>query len=315
MIGAGGHASRNMYPCFPHLRGAEVVANADLCLERAQLLARRHGIPASYTDYREMLEHEKPDGVLICVGADFHARAAMELMKLGFPVYTEKPPASSAAQAQEVLEVHRQTGKICMTGFKKRFTPAYTKAKAVIDSERFGAPAALQVLRTSAPYGDANSQYLLESGVHVIDLVAWLYGRVCRVSAFKNPPASYGISLQFENGAVGSMSLSDRMSYDRGWEEVTAIGSNGVIVQVDNSVEMIAFHRDVPFAAHKPEFVAGTSQSPVELGFQGELQAFVDALASKVPPECDPVTSHHTMQIVEAVGESVRLKVPVEIRE
>ncbi len=49
-------------------------------------------------------------------------------------------------------------------------------------------------------------------------------------------------------------------------------GNGGVWVQVDNSVEMIAFHLDQPIAAHKPEFVAGTSHSSVEQGFSGELQ-------------------------------------------
>ncbi len=202
-----------------------------------------------------------------------------------------------------------------MTGFKKRFTPAYTKAKAVIASERFGTPATLQVLRTSGHYGDTNSQYLLDSGIHVIDLVTWLYGAVRRVSAFKSAPANYAISLEFHCGAVGSMALTDRMSYDRGWEEVTAIGANGVIVQVDNSVEMIAFQRDVPFAAHKPEFVAGSSQSPVELGFLGELQAFVDALATGVAADSGPAAAYHTMQIIEAVEESIRQGAPVVITD
>ncbi len=48
---------------------------------------------------------------------------------------------------------------------------------------------------------------------------------------------------------------------------------------------MLAFNKDIPFAAHKPEFVAGNSDSLVEMGFVGELQAFVDAVASGTTPE------------------------------
>lgn len=316
MIGAGGHASRNVYPCFPLLRQAEVVANADLSLEKATQLARRHGIPSSYASYREMLEKEKPDGVLICVGPEFHAKTAIELMKLGFPVYTEKPPATSAVQCREVAEAQRETGGLCMTGFKKRFAPAYVKLKGVIASPRFGAPATLQILRTSGHYSNTDdplSQYILDSGIHVIDLATWLYGPVRRVSAFKGAPANYAINLAFQNGAVGSLSLTDRMSYDRGWEEVSVIGANGVCAQVDNSVEMIAFERDLPFAAHKPEFVAGSSQSLTELGFLGELQAFVDALATGTQPDSDIVSAVHTMEIIVAIEKSVRQNGPVEI--
>ena len=56
MIGAGRHASRNVYPCFALLRNARVVANADLDKDKAQALAQAYGIPNSYSDYRVMLE-------------------------------------------------------------------------------------------------------------------------------------------------------------------------------------------------------------------------------------------------------------------
>lgn len=318
VIGAGKHAARNIYPCLPQLKNAGVTANADLVLEKARLLADRHGIPSSHSDYRAMLDREKPDGVVICVGPDFHAQAALELLPLGFHIYTEKPPAGDASQARAVLEMQRRTGKICMTGFKKRFAPAYLKTKAIVTDARFGDPAALHILRTSGNYrnaGDPRSNYLLDSGIHVLDLAHWLYGPVRTVSAFKKPPANYAISLEFRSGSVGTLTLTDRMSYERGWEEVTVIGSGGICIQVDNSVEMVAFEKDTPFSAHKPDFVAGNSNSSVEMGFQGELQAFVDAIAGKAAPASGIESAYHTMQIIAAVEKSAALRTGVEIPE
>jgi predicted dehydrogenase len=89
------------------LREAEVRANCDLDLEKARLVARRHGILKSYEDFRQMVKAENPDGVIVCVGPDFHARAACELMGMGIHVYTEKPPAVSAAQCREVAQARR----------------------------------------------------------------------------------------------------------------------------------------------------------------------------------------------------------------
>ncbi|MNR22453.1 hypothetical protein D3C85_1394030 [compost metagenome] len=43
MIGAGRHASGNVYPSFSFIKGAEVVANCDLNLERAQTIGRQFG--------------------------------------------------------------------------------------------------------------------------------------------------------------------------------------------------------------------------------------------------------------------------------
>lgn len=295
-----------------------IAANADLDLEKARMLAARHGIPASYSDYPEMLEREKPDGVIVCVGADFHAKAAMELLPRGFHLFTEKPPAVDAAQARLVRETWQHTGRICMTGFKKRFAPAYAKAKAIIDDDRFGSPAVLNIGRTAGNFpnrGNFLSECLLESGIHVVDLAQWLFGRVRRVAAFRGAPANYAINFDFVNGAVGTLTLTDRLDYERGWEEVTAIGSTGVCVQVDNSVEMIAFEKKVPFAAHKPNFVAGSSHSSVEMGFVGELQAFVDAIADGTAPVSGIDSSAHTMEILEAVERSALLGEMMEIPE
>ena len=121
IIGAGRHSAANIYPYLHHLDNARVVANADLDIEKAKSIASSFGIPNSYEDYREMLEKERPRGVIICVGGEFHARGAIDIMRLGFNVYTEKPPAPSLDMARQVLETKRETGRICMTAFKKRF--------------------------------------------------------------------------------------------------------------------------------------------------------------------------------------------------
>ena len=316
MIGAGRHASRNIYPCFRLLKGMEVVANADLDEERARAAASLNGIPRSYTDYREMLEKEKPGGVIVCVGPDFHAKTAIELMQAGYHVYTEKPPAIDSEQFRQVLAVQRQTGRICMAAFKKRFAPCYVKAKALLEREDFGQPAVLSIVRTSGNYGDGDdprSWYLLDSAIHVVDLAAWLFGRIEEVHAMRGPASSYAVNLKYANGAVGTLTLTDRMSYRRGWELVTMIGTGGVCAQVDNSVEMTAFHFDQPIAAHKPEFVAGSSNSLVELGFVGELQAFVDAARSGTMPDASAEETGHTMEILSAIRRSMAAGTPSQV--
>jgi predicted dehydrogenase len=318
MIGAGGHASRIIYSCFPYLNGAQVVANADLDEARATSIARRYGIANSYTDYHQMLEREKPHGVLICVGADFHARTAIELMEAGYHVYTEKPPALDFEQCRQMLQTRRRTGKVCMTAFKKRFAPAYQKTKAVIESEAFGRPSLLTLTRTSGNWRegeDSVSVYLRENAIHVVDLMAYLFGPITRVMATSRSIATAAITLDFQNGGIGTLAVTDRMSYARGWEVVTAVGDGGVCIQVDNSVEMSAFKFDQPIAAHKPEFVAGGSLSLVEQGFLGELQAFVDAIQNGTEPDADIAHATHAMAVIKAVKASLNTGTAVEVED
>jgi len=235
IIGAGSHSSANIYPYLHHLNNTKVVANADLDKEKAKRVAAKFAIQQSYTDYRKMLAEEQPDGVIICVSGEFHAKGAIDVMERGFNVYTEKPPAQSLKMARKVLETKRRTGKICMTGFKKHFAPAYTKAKAIIDSEDFGEPMLINMLRTKGP-GEAT--YLLRWGCHALDLMPYLFGSVVSVCAFKTPDNThaYSINMAFKNGAVGNLSVSDRPGGV--WEEVTVCGSNQVTVRMQNSIFM-----------------------------------------------------------------------------
>jgi predicted dehydrogenase len=265
-----------------------------------------------------MLEREKPQGVLICVGADFHARTAVELMEAGYHVYTEKPPALDLEQCRQMLQTQRRTGRVCMTAFKKRFAPAYQKARAVIQSDDFGQPSLLTLTRTSGNWRegeDSVSVYLRENAIHVVDLMAYLFGPITHVMATSRSIATAAITVDFQNGGIGTLAVTDRMSYARGWEVVTAVGDGGVCIQVDNSVEMSAFKFDQPIAAHKPEFVAGGSLSIVEQGFLGEVQAFVDAIQNGTEPDANIIHATRAMAVIKAVKESLNTVTAVEVED
>ena len=296
VIGAGSHSSANIYPYLHYLKDARVMANADLVMEKAKRIAAPFGIPRSYTDYREMLEREQPDGVIICVSGEFHAAGAIDVMERGFSVYTEKPPAHSLEMARKVLAAKRKSGKICMTAFKKRFAPAYTRAKDIIESDDFGNPTLITMLRTKGP---GEPTYLLRWGCHVLDLMPYLFGSVARVCVFKTPgnTHAYSINMAFKNGAVGNLSVSDRPGGV--WEEVTACGSNQVTVQTQNSIFMQAYKGDQPFARHYPNFTQ-SGKGHVEQGFVGELQEFVAAIREGREPKSSIETSAHCLAIYEA---------------
>ena len=302
IIGAGSHSSGNIYPYTHHIKNARVVANADLEIAKAKRIAAPFGIPRSYTDYREMLDKEQPDGVIICVSGEFHATGAIDVMERGYNVYTEKPPAESLEMIRKVLETKRRTGKISMTGYKKRFAPAYVKAKKIIESEDFGQPTLITVLRTKCP-GESN--YILRWGCHALDLVPYMFGRVVRLCAFITPGSThaYSINMAFENGAVGNLSICDR---PRGvWEEVTACGSNQVTVRTQNSIFMQAYKGDQPFARHYPNFTQG-GKGHVEQGFVGELQEFVEAIRENREPKSSIESSAHSIAIYDAIQRSVK---------
>jgi predicted dehydrogenase len=318
MIGAGGHACNNVYPSFSFVKGMQILANCDLDIEKAKRAARRFGIEHSYDNYHEMLEKHKPDGVIMVVGPDFHAKVGIELMKAGYHVYTEKPPAANYEQAKQVVATMKETGKICMTGLKKRFAPAFRKAKLILDDPDYGKPEGISFVRTTGNFAeteDPRTQYLLESAVHPIDLCNYYFGKVRSVFAAKTDKSTYAITLQYRNGAVGTMTLTDRVNGPRKTENVTIFTNDSTLIHITDALEMRAYHKGVPFAAHMPDFSTGSSHSSVEQGFAGELQEYVDAIREGRMPVSNVEETAHSTQIYEAIKKSIELRQMVDLEE
>ena len=71
IVGAGGLSSKRIYP-YIGAAGAQLVGVCDLSRTRAEQNARRFG-GAVYTDMAQMLDEQKPDGLIICIGPKAHA--------------------------------------------------------------------------------------------------------------------------------------------------------------------------------------------------------------------------------------------------
>ena len=116
IVGAGSLSTKRIYPNIG-AAGAQLVAVCDLDAEKAERNSRRYG-GRPFEDLEIMLDAIDPDGVIVCIGPEAHAEVASRVLKLGYPVYTEKPPAGSAAAALDVARVAKETGLLCTTAFK-----------------------------------------------------------------------------------------------------------------------------------------------------------------------------------------------------
>lgn len=315
MIGAGNHSSTNIYPYFHFLADrAEVVANGDLEIEKARGIGRKFGIERHYDDFHEMLEEEQPHGVMVCIGDKAHAELGVEIMRLGYHVYVEKPHAPSLEASCEMLETSRETGRICMVAFKKRFAPAYVQARKTIMSDEFGRPTMIQLMRGKGGSGSDAPGWLWQWGCHLTDLVPFLFGPVAEVQAYKTADdwSAVTANLRFVNAAVGTVTYC---SPGGNWEEVVAVGEAMKAVKVSNSIRMTRYHGNAPDGAHLPSFVAGSTHSAVEMGFVGELQEFAAAIRDARQPESNIAHATHTRALHEAIMESLDAGASVEVEQ
>lgn len=314
IVGAGNLSSRRIYP-YIGAAGGRLVGVCDLDRQKAERNARLFG-GAVYSDLEEMLRVESPDGVIVCIGPEQHAELAPVVMKRGIPVYTEKPPALTASAALAVARVSRETGVFCTTGFKKRYSAAYTRAR-----EWLGKYAPEDFYSISMDY--ASSEYpndcprrsfLLDFAIHVLDLAGFLFGDVSKVFAFAKGFTAYAVSLQFANGAVGSLNLSGGRSFSVPTEEVEITVKGGNFMTVHNSSCWRITEQGRPVEWREPPTFVSAGDSGLETGHLAELMDFVAALREGRTTRSDIFESYKSMVLYEAIAASADQGGVVEVQ-
>ena len=315
IVGAGDLSTRRIYP-YIGAAGAELVGTCDLNEEKARRNARRFG-GTPYTDMEVMLERERPDGVIICIGPDAHAELAPKVLREGIPVYTEKPPASDAASALAVARVARETGILCTTAFKKRYAEAYVRAREFIDGFDPDDLYSISIDYASAQYANESprTSFLLDFAIHIIDLVQYLFGDVKRVFALSRGEDAYAVSLRFANGAVGSLHLNDGRSFRVPTEDVEITARGGNFMTVHNSSCWRIAERGEPTEWREPPTFVSAGDSGRDTGHLAELEDFVAALRQG----CTTTRSHidegyKSMVLYEAIRDSAATEKVLSVR-
>ncbi|HUU69322.1 MAG TPA: Gfo/Idh/MocA family oxidoreductase [Planctomycetota bacterium] len=313
IVGAGALSSRRIYP-YVGLAGGRIVGACDLDRHKAETNARRFGGTA-YTQMEAMLDAEKPDGVIICIGPEAHAALAPVVMRRGIPVYTEKPPAPSAAAALEVARVSKHTGVLCTTAFKKRYSAVYAKAREWVESFPPSDLYSISVDYCSGAYADdpPSKTFLLDFAVHCLDLVQYLFGDVDEVYACAKGRHAYAVSLRFRSGAVGSMNLNDGRCFHIPTEELelTARGGNSISISNSSSYRIVRNGKESEWRL--PPTFTSAGDSGNDTGHLAELADFLAALKEGRSTRSCIYESYKSMALYEAIDESSRAGKPVRV--
>jgi len=128
---------------FNHLRvyteidGVDVVGAADISKERLNFVRERFPVP-TYTDYREMIEKEKPDAVSITVPTSEHEPVASCALEQGLHVLVEKPIAATVEEGKRLIELAKKVNRQLMVGHIIRFNPAMQELKKKLNEGELG---------------------------------------------------------------------------------------------------------------------------------------------------------------------------------
>jgi predicted dehydrogenase len=99
---------------------AEVVALADVNLDRLKDLQRKYKDAKIYQDYRELLQDPRVDVVMVASPDHWHAQHSVDAMRAGKDVYVEKPMTLTIREGRIMVDVARETDRIVQVGSQQR---------------------------------------------------------------------------------------------------------------------------------------------------------------------------------------------------
>jgi predicted dehydrogenase len=131
---------------FARHPGFEPVAIAGADEAKTRRIAAELGIPASFGDWRGMLETVRPEVVSVAAPVDLHHPMVMAAVARGCHVLCEKPTALNRFQAAEMRAAARAAGVVAAINHEFRFFPARRLALALVRSGAIGVPRRGEIL-------------------------------------------------------------------------------------------------------------------------------------------------------------------------
>jgi len=264
----------------------ELAVLVEPAAERREALARAYRFGRAVAGVEELSAGEVDCAFLLTPEAVRRAPLTA-LLELGADVLCEKPLAQDLPQAEELAALAEKAGRILMVGFNRRFMPVYRKAREMI------AGRAIDVCR--AQKQGAN---LINHTIHMLDTLRFFCGDAVSVRADGNFEAGgagketlSAALIRFDSGALGIFETSARVGARL--EEFEAHG-DGFTVYVE-APHRAVLHSGGRELTYRPEQETWYVQSEQHYGFVEEIRHFLEAVASRRPPECaaaDAVESH-----------------------
>jgi predicted dehydrogenase len=337
-LGMGRHHARG----FQSHPRAEVVALCDVSPDACREVADTLNVPATYTDYRDMLANEKPDVVSIATPNRFHAAIALDALRAGAHVLCEKPMAMNAAEGRRMVAAARRARRRLMINFSYRFTEQAWALKQQVDSgllgdiyfgrtvwhRRRGMPGFGGWFGTKALSGGGP---LIDLGVHRLDLALWLMGYprpTWVLGNTWNPIASARAKAQgktfdvedlaaamirFENGACLEIEASWAANIrERELMETRLLGTRAGLVQ-RNVAEGYQFEAEVYLEREGSQFDMALHPPVPEV--HSSYYHFIEAIATNTPHIATGEEGLVVMELLDAIYRSAAAGRPVRLAD
>jgi len=146
IVGGIGIGSRGGYDmgCFLEQSDVQFAAVCDIKEERRQAVKKvvdeKYGVQhcGMHRDFRELLDRDDIDAVLIATGPNWHATMSAYAARAGKDIYCEKPCTKNITQSIALNDIMTRTARIFQAGTQRRNLPHFAFACHLARSGRLG---------------------------------------------------------------------------------------------------------------------------------------------------------------------------------
>lgn len=307
-----GYWGRNLVRNFAELGALSAVCDADAII--AKRLADTYG--ARSLDWESVLADPAIRAVAIAAPAELHFRLASEALRRGKDVYVEKPLATRVPDAEEILRLAKENGRVLMVGHLLQYHPAFRSLKELVQGGVLGRLRYIYSNRLNLGKIRREENILWSFAPHDISMILSLAGE--QPQSITASGANYlhdriadvtTTHLAFANGIRAHVFVSWLHPVKE--QKLVVVGDEGMAVFDDGRPwpeklqlfrHRIEWQSGVPAPAKShAEPVVVPEDEPLRL----ECQHFIDCVANRDRPITDGEEGLRVLQVLAAAQESL----------
>jgi virulence factor len=294
IIGLGDIAKKAYLPVLSEREDVELV----LCTRNIDVLsslAKKYKIQDKASTVEELIA-KGVDAAFVSAATNAHCEVAEKLLGNGINTYIDKPISMNLNETAKIVKLARESGKIAMVGFNRRFIPMIKGLK------EHGKPTIIIMQKNRFSIPDFTRRFILDDFVHVVDTLRFLMGtevKDVKVEYLKRGQLLRNVVIQLIGEGCTAIGVMNRNSGTT--EEIIEYMTEQHKYVVNNLVETIHYHNKEVSISKFGDW----EHTLYKRGFYQIVEHFLDCVKNNRTPEPAIEDSMITHEICERIVKNI----------
>lgn len=282
IIGCG-YGKAVIAPAFRADSRCQIVSIAASRQESANAAAAQLDVPRAFGDWRGLVHDASVDAVAVAVPPHLQPEIVLEVLKIGKPVFAEKPLAVRITDARRMAEQAEQARVANMVDFNFSAIAPFLQARKMLQEHAIGRLRHIVVNWQTESYtnrvrlenwkstSDEGGGSLSNFVAHCLHYLEWFAGSIAGLNAhlFRLPDdtrssdSAVNLAMEFQSGAGGMLAMS-AAAFPGSGHKIEFYGEDGSLILENSSRDYMRGFRLL--CGRRPE----TAMTPVRISDQEE---------------------------------------------